>query len=252
MIDVSDDLRRELVYTLNAELLRGAPDLDAAHLTAVFLRVLREDGPRHHEPDLVGTWATAAGTDPEDLELSLESALEVILDELADDEAAWSAHRLLDLLAEEPFWRLHWGLPGEPPPPLPPTAPRGVALPLPLRTHLVRILDRLELRLHQANQELRSVHDVVPDRVFDAAITDAMDAVRSLARQRAEQGGDHMRHALTRDRQAPTLQTALRIIQRWKLAVDFDASPAPDDGEWTMRVLDRLYRLEWVVPQPNE
>ncbi len=245
-MDVSEDLRRELVYGLNGVVLRAHPDRpDAATFTRALFEVLRLEGPRFHEPDLVGAWAEAAGEDPEELELLVEETVATILDELEDHEEPWSAHRVLDLLAEEPFWKLEWGLPGGVVP-TPPRRVEGLALPLQLRPALVSILDQMELVLFEVNQDQRSVHDRLPQRVVDRAVDQALDAMRRLGNPRKGVPKDLPEALVRTGPRLPDLRTALRVIQRWKLSVDFDASPDDDDGEWTMRVLERLYGLEWV------
>jgi hypothetical protein len=251
-MDVSEHLQRELVYHLNAALLRPRP-LDAAGLTETFVATLQREGPRFHEPDLLDAWAEAAGTDPQSLVEALEEAIDLILEELDDQEGAWSAHRVLDLLAEEPFWVLSWGLPGEdgPRPPLAPA--RGVPLPFHARPVMVAILDRLELRLFEAQQSQRSVEDALPEAFIEEALDEAMVALHRLGGGRSGKRSAPLPAALARSEAlVPSLRDALLTIQHWKLAVAFDAAPDDDDGEWTLRVLERLYGIEWVAQRGPE
>lgn len=244
-MDVSEDLQRELHYGLNAALLRGKPR--AAELAEVMIGILADEGPRHHEPDLLQDWADEAVIEREELEFELEQVLDQVLEELDDEEDPWSAHRILELLAEEPFWVLTWGLPGA-------TLParihqaRGVALPIAMRPHLKRILDAFELVLFEAQQDQRSVHDPVPRKVVEAALDETMEAIAVLARMFAAREHVPIANTLVRTSgKLPSLRDALARIQRWKLSPTFDASPDEDDGEWTLRVLERLYALEWTV-----
>jgi len=248
-MDVSEHLQRELTYHLNAALLRGQGDVDPDALTQVLIDTVRVHGPRFHEPDLIGAWAEQAGLEPDELIEALQDTLPVLVDELEDDEALWSAHRLLELLAEESYWVLSWGLPGEdlPPPPLAPAL--GTPLPLILRPGLVHIINTLELTLHESRQAQRSVHDPVPEDLIEHALDQAMATLRRLVQSLVGQGVQvEVGHALQHHRtELPDLRSALRTLQGWKLAVEFDASPDDDDGEWTLRVLERLYGLQWVV-----
>lgn len=249
-MDVSEDIQRELIYRLNAELLRHVgPVADAAAITDALLRGMNEEGPRFHEPDLVADWARAVGTDVDELRFELEDTMQTILEELEDEEP-WSAHRILDLLAEERFWCISWGASGgaltvSPRPSI------GAALPLPIRPALVAILDQLELTLFEASQDHRSVHDELDPRVVSRALDQAITAIRQVGRSR---GTDRVQaelpEALVLASAGPDLRRALATIQRWKLAVTFDAAPDDDDGEWTLRVLERLYGIEWVSPEP--
>ena len=244
-MDVSEDLQRELHYGLNAALLRGKPR--AADLAKVMIGILADEGPRHHEPDLLQDWADEAVIEREELEFELEQVLEQVLEELEDEEDPWSAHRILELLAEEPFWVLTWGLPGA-------TLParlhqaRGVALPIVMRPGLKPILDTFEVVLFRAQQDQRSVHDPVPRKVVEAALDDTMEAIEILVRHFAKDSPEPVATTLVRaGGTLPSLREALARIQRWKLSPTFDASPDEDDGEWTLRVLERLYALEWTV-----
>ena len=253
-MDVSDHLQRELTYRLNAQLLRDR-GADPAALTRVLTRTLHDEGPRYHEPHLLRTWIAEAGLhDLDELEEVLESAIEAIADELDDEEEPWSAHKLLDLLAEEAFWTLSWGLPGESLPP-PVTRARGVPVPLAMRRRLVRILDALEIRLHEAKQAQRSVHDPLPDGLVERSLDLATRRIDALAEAFRDPSapGSGLEAALVRlGSPLPELRDALATIQTWKLAVDFDAAPDDDDGEWTLRVLERLYGIEWVdLPHPT-
>ena len=264
-MDVSNHLQRELIYSLNAVLLRYPPPRDprfdaprdtealASALSDTLIAVVRREAARVHEPDLLARWAEAAGTDPDDLVLQLEDATAVITDELEDDEEPWSAHRLLDLLAHEAFWSLTWSAPGERVP-IPSRVVQGIPLPLKMRPGLVRILDTLELTLFEAHQDQRSVHDAIDDALFRRSLEDALAAIRVLARSFSRHGApEDLPTALVRAAEAqgvPSFSTALASIQRWKLSVWFDASPDEDDGEWTLRVLERLYTIEWVVDSP--
>ena len=182
--------------------------------------------------------------------MQLEDATAVITDELEDDEEPWSAHRLLDLLARESFWTLQWAAPGERVA-APVRTVSGIPLPLKMRRGLVRILDTMELTLFEAKQDQRSVHDAVASDLFEATLDDAMAAIAVLGRSFARKGGPpDLPTALVRSSDVaklPPLRTALAIIQEWKLSVLFDAAPDEDDGEWTMRVLERLYTIEWVA-----
>lgn len=248
-MDVSEHLQRELIYHLNAELLRSGLPADAGALTRVLVQTMDRHGPRFHEPDLLGSWAEQVGTDTEDLIEALEDTMAVLVEELEDDEALWSAHRLLDLLAEEAFWALSWGLPGEdlPPPPLAPAL--GTPLPLALRSGLLRVINTLELTLHESRQAQRSVHDPVPEALIEEALDMAMETLRRMVQTLVGQGIEvEASEALQlHHRSLPDLREALGTIQGWKLAVEFDASPDEDDGEWTLRILERLYGLQWVV-----
>jgi hypothetical protein len=259
-MDVSEHLQRELVYSLNAVLLRHLPpdprsdvvretEALSEALSDALVAVMRREGVRVHEPDLLARWAEAAGTDADDLVFQLQDATAVITDELEDDEEPWSAHRLLDLLAREPFWALNWTAPGEQVA-VPLRVAQGIPLPLKMRAGMVRILDAMELTLFEANQDQRSVHDGVSTALFESAIDTAMAAIGVLGRSFARRGGPpDLPTALVRAsdvRDLPSLRTALASIQRWKLSVWFDAAPDDDDGEWTMRVLERLYTIEWV------
>lgn len=242
-MDVSEHLLRELTYGLNAALLRlgGAHDADA--LATVLLAILDREGPRHHEPDLVARWAEQAGLERDELHEQLGEAIEIVSEELDDEEVPWSAHRLLELLASEPFWTLRFDLPGEPLP-VELERARGLALPLKLRPAIVAVLDAMELALFEAQQAQRSVHDTIPERVFRRVLAEGLAALEGLERRRGA--------ALVRtDGRLPSLAAALETIQRWKLAVGFDASPDDDDGEWTLRVLERLYGIEWVATPPR-
>ncbi len=257
-MEVSEDIQRELIYGLNAVLLQAHPRVpDAAAFTHALQGLMRTEGPRFHEPDLWGVWAAEAGHEPEELREVVEEAVEVILEELEDDEEPWSAHRVLDLLAEERFWTLRWGGSGGALP-VPPRRAEGLPLPLPLRPALVSVFDQLEVQLYEAHQDQRSVHDQLPQALVDQVLSAAIDAVERLGRAHARRGAPRdLPHALVLAREEaserrPPLRTALEIIQRWKLSVQFDAAPDEDDGEWTMRVLERLYRLEWVAPPPSE
>ena len=251
-MEVSEDIQRELVYGLNALLLKCHPQVpDAATLTDTLWSVMAQEGPRFHEPDLVAAWAEEVGAEPDELRESVEEAVGTIVEELQDDEEPWSAHRLLDLLAKEPFWRLTWGgSGGTVPTGFRPTA--GLPLPLPLRPALVAVFNQLELRLFEAHQNQRSVHDRLPQRIVDEALDDAVSAVAGLGRAHAKKGAPRdLAEALVKQTpRLPGLRKALEVIQRWKLSVEFDAGPDDDDGEWTMRVLERLYGLEWVVRAP--
>ena len=249
-VEVSEDIQRELVYGLNALLLRSHPQVpSAATFTEALVGVMQREGPRFHEPDLVGAWARDAGTERDELVEELEEAVGTILDELEDDEEPWSAHRVLDLLAEERFWTLHWGGSGG----SVPAAPRrstGLALPLTLRPALVAVLNQLELTLFEANQDQRSVHDRLDPRIVDQALDAAIDGFAKVGRSHQRKGAPRdLPEALVRTGpQLPGLREALAVVQRWKLSVEFDAAPDDDDGEWTLRVLERLYGLEWVAP----
>jgi hypothetical protein len=246
-MDVSEHLRRELIYELNAALLRG--ETSPAALATAFVETAEREGPRFHEPDLMGAWAEAVATDPDELRDDLEDTIALVIEELDDDEAPWSAHRLLDLLAEEPFWCITWGIPGDPLP-APVRAARSAALPLALRVSLVRLLDHFELRIHELQQDQRSVHDPVPPRELERALDELLHDVDLLAEQFRKKDGVQLHGALAlggAGKGLPSLRSALRTIQGWKTSVEFDASPDDDDGEWTLRVLERLYRLAWVV-----
>ena len=252
-MDVSEDVKRELVYGLNALLLRSHPDVPGPReFTTALLSVMHNEGPRFHEPQLVQTWAEDVGSDIEELEIQLEEAVGTILEELQDEEEPWSAHRVLDLLAEENFWRLSWGGSGGSVPAAPRGA-RGLALPLPLRPAMVAILNQLELTLFEANQNQRSVHDQLPARVVEPALDHALEMLAKLSRTHRRQGApSDISEALVQvGPRVPPLRSALRVIQRWKLSVEFDASPDEDDGEWTLRVIERLYRLEWIAQPPT-
>jgi len=244
-MDVSDHLRRELIYELNAALLRGETTPSA--LATAFVQTANREGPRFHEPDLLASWAEEAGTDPDELRDELEDTIALVVEELDDDETPWSAHRLLDLLAEEPFWCIDWGIPGAPLPARVRPA-RSAPLPLLLRVHLVGLFDRFELRVHQLYLEQRSVHDPVPRKDLERALDDLLYDVDRLVDTFRKTDGMHLYDALAlAGPDLPSLRTVLRTIQAWKTTVAFDASPDDDDGEWTMRVIERLYRLAWVV-----
>ncbi|MEZ4316320.1 MAG: hypothetical protein R3F61_02400 [Myxococcota bacterium] len=258
---MSEHLLRECLYGLNAELLRARPGDEglAQRLVAALVDRIEREGPRFHEPTLMADWAEAAALEPEELRFELEQAFEMVIEELDDDEEPWSAHRLLELAAEEPFWVLRWSQPGEGLPS--PTRPvRGVPVPLSLRPRLVRILDELEITLFDARQALRSVHDAVPESTVSAALDRAIDAISRLSDGSSSPDArgpsprpsgaprDPLRALLRPGDAGTSLRTALRTIQRWKLSVHFDASPDDDDGEWTLRVLERLYEIEWVEP----
>lgn len=256
-MDVSEHLQRELLYGLNATLLRmprfspgASRDVDtlARELTRTLWTIVRREGPRVHEPALLEQWAESAVMDTEELALAIEDALWVVLEELEDAEEPYSAHRVLDLLAEEPFWTLRWTA-GVPLLPTPLDRARGLALPLAMRASLVGIFNTFELAIFELKQDQRSVHDPLPVRDLDTALDTAMRAVRSLVRQFHRKGApEDLSEALMRTGTAlPSLRSALERIQLWKWSVDFDASPDDDDGEWTLRVLERLYPLEWVV-----
>lgn len=238
-MDVSEHLFRELTYSLNAALLRVGHD--PGELTRVLLQILDREGPRHHEPELRERWAAAAEVTVHELEELLEEAVEQVVEELEDAEEPWSAHRLLDLLAEEPFWVLRFEAAADPLP-IAPDRPRGVALPLAWRPRLVAILDQLELTLFEANQDLRSVHDELPAALLERALDQAMQAIAALEQSHTGRAPSRTTTRL------PTLRQALATIQRWKLSVEYDPGPDEDDGEWTLRVLERLYQLEWVAP----
>lgn len=252
-MDVSEHLQRELTYRWNAALLKAPHGIDAETLTAELLRTAREEGPRYHEPDLLGAWAEEAGLDEDELIELIEEALDHILAELDDDEEPWSAHRLIELLEEESFWALSWGLPGEAPPPPPPRPATGTALPLSLRVPLLEILDEVEVTVRASRLHQRSVHDDVPDRLLRGALDRMEDRLHRLARvaEASPSTADDVEVALTRPRPGlPTLREAVATILRWKGAVDFDATPDDDDAEWTLRVIERLYQLSWVIVAP--
>jgi hypothetical protein len=235
-------LRQELVYHLNALLLRR-PHPSGATLASTFVAVFEQEGRRHHEPALVADWGEAVGLDRDELLFELEDVLDTVVAELDDDEEPWSAHRLIDLLAEEPLWPFTWGATGTELR-VPPRPARGLPLPIVLRPALVAILDALELRLFERNQEQRSVHDGLPASTIAQVVDAALAAIGELREDRR----DGRMAALVRARSdRPTLREALIRIQRWKLSVTFDASPDDDDGEWTLRVLERLYGIEWVT-----
>jgi len=244
-MDVSEHLRRELIYELNAALLRG--HTTPSQLTDAFVATVEREGPRFHEPDLMAAWAEHTASDADELRDELESAIALVTEELDDDDAPWSAHRLLDLLEEEPFWTLTWGAAGDPlPAPIRPA--QSAPLPLALRVSLVGLLDRFEVRIHDLQQDQRSVHDPVPAKELERALDDLLHDVDRLADQFRKKEGVHLTEALARPGASlPSLRRAVRTIQGWKTAVDFDAAPDDDDGEWTMRVLERLYRLAWVI-----
>jgi hypothetical protein len=244
-LDVSHHLHRELVYELNAALLRGVHD--GPGLADVFVATVQREGPRFHEPDLMASWAEAIGCEEDELHDELVAAMELVVEELDDDEAPWSAHRLLELLEAEPFWALAWGEPGDP---LPAAVGPAHSAPLPfaLRVGRVGILDRLELRVHDLLQDQRSVHDPVPPKELRRAMNDFEREVERLAEQFRRNEGVDLGTALVHGGQKlPSLRRAVERIQGWKTAVGFDPHPDDDDGEWTMRVLERLYRLAWGV-----
>ncbi len=247
LMDVSEHLQRELTYQLNAALLRTRGELSASQVTQTMVDVIRTHGPAFHEPDLMGAWSRELDVESDELELEIEQAVEIILEELRDDEAPWSAHRVLDLLAQEPFWVLEWGAPGEPlPAPLLPGG--GLPLPLALRGPMLTILDALELRLFNAYQDQRSVHDELPPGLMEEALDEAMEGFRALGERYSRRGEpSRLDFALQPSAHLPPLREALHTIQRWKLTVEFEAAPDDDDGEWTLRVIERLYGLVWML-----
>ena len=237
-MEVSEDIQRELVYGLNAQLLACSPELPSGRQVAErLLAILRDEAPRFHEPHLVQAWADDAGG-IEVLSDELADALDLILEELEDEEEPFTAHQLLTLLAQEPFWTLTWGASGgQSHVPLRPVAEAAVVLPLPLRAELVRVLDQLELALFELHTDQRSVHDRLDDALVDGLVAASVRTMRQLGRARKIED-------LTRS--LPRLGELLGRLQRWKLGVGFDASPDDDDGEWTMRVLERVYGIEWI------
>jgi hypothetical protein len=179
--------------------------------------------------------------EPEELVFELEEVVASVVEELEDAEEPWSAHRVLTLLEEEPLWCIRWGLPGgELPAPI--RRAGGVVLPLDLRPALVAVLDELELRLFDAHQDQRSVHDRLAQGVVEGVVDTALRVLRDLGTER--RSGPHL-SALIRPPSGPALRAVLVTIQHWKLSVVFDASPDQDEGEWTLRVLERLYGIEW-------
>jgi hypothetical protein len=104
------------------------------------------------------------------------------------------------------------------------------------------------LDVYELLQEQRSVHDPIPPRELRRALDDFEQEVELLSEPFRRNEGVDLSTALAHGGQRlPSLRRAVEQIQRWKTAVGFDPHPDDDDGEWTMRVLERLYRLAWVV-----
>lgn len=246
-MDASEDILRELVYGLNALLLAHHPELPDGEVAAkALLGILRDEGPRFHEPRIVEAWEEESGYF-EELEFSLGETLDLVLEELSDQEEAFSAQRILELLAEEPFWTIDWGASGGQShvPIRPPTA-TSLPLPLSLRRPIVAMLDQLELAVFELHTDQRSVHDRLDEGLLMGLVSATVRNLRQLARVKRI---DDLPAVLV-EVGPIDLGTAIAVVQRWKLAVGFDPHPDEDNGEWTMRVLERLYRIDWFIDPP--
>ncbi len=243
-MEVSEDIRRELVYGLNALLLERLPGVPrGAEVASRLVSIVREEGPRFHEPTLLEDWQRKSGLD-EDLEDALAEALHLVLEELADQEDPFSARQLLELLAQEPFWTIKWGFSGgQDHVPIRAPQERSVPLPLSFRAPIVAMIDQLEAALYALYTDQRSVHDRLEDHVIADLVAATVRNIGELGRARKVPDLP----GLVASNAPTSLAQALFAIQEWKLTVDFDADPDDDDGEWTMRVLERLYRIDWFL-----
>ena len=242
------DILRELTYGLNAFLLAVSPEIPSGKAVAAQMRrVLSGAGARLGAPALLEAWREATEGDLDSL---TRDALMLIMEELSDQEDPFTASDILRLLQREPFWLWDW----DPHPAhedLSPLAveaisPVGSTLPIGLRPMIVGTIHAMEVELHSLHVQQRSLYDQLDEAVFTEAIASAVDQIRAAgqtARMRAlpRQLADNARVALG-------LPAALRAVQRWKLAPGFDPAPDEDDGEWTVRVLERLYQISWSVP----
>lgn len=247
MLHAPEDILRELIYGLNALLLSEHPHPPpGAAVTQRMFDILAVEGARLGAPALLTAWREEVDGD---LDALLQEALVLIMEELDDQEDPYSASDILRLLQLEPFWRWAWD-------PWPddeglrtlsvePLASVGSTLPLGLRPMLVDAIHQMEVGLYDAHHEQRSLYDQLDEDVFEAHIAEAVDRMDRAARSARIAG---LTARLQASADAPlSVAAALRRIQGWKLAPGFDPSPDDDDGEWTLRILERLYRISWIV-----
>jgi len=246
MLHAPQDILRELIYGLNALLLDAHPrPPDGPTVAQTMRRIVDVSGARFGAPALLAAWRDQV----DGLDAQMDDALVLIMEELDDQEDPYSAGDVLRLLQLEPFWRWAWD-PYPDPEGLRPVSfeqieARGVSLPLGLRPMLVEAIHSMEIDLFDLHSAQRSLYDQLDEEVFDEHITLAVERV--IAAGQAARIPDLPHELQQRAGSARPLGEALRLVQGWKLAPRFDASPDEDDGEWTMRVLERLYRISWVL-----
>ena len=228
MLRAPEDLLRELIYGLNVLLLEVSPALPSGALVTARLLQLIETGGHHlGAPALLQAWEEQVGPT---LRSQIAAALDLILEELADQEDPFSGGDILRLLQLEPFWRWKWVEdPDEGDVPqahlldVLPAEAQGTVLPLVARPGLVDAIQRAEVALYDLHHEQRSLYDRLDDEVVEACLAEVVEALRALGRRLRVPSLPELlpQHA---DRTLSLLE-ALAIIQRWKLAPEFDAAP---------------------------
>jgi hypothetical protein len=248
MLNAPDDILRELIYGLNAALLEAHPrPLSGAAVASCLQALINTTGVRLGAVALLGAWREQVEGD---LDVLLREALELIMEELDDQEDPYSASDILALLQQEPFWVWRW----DPYPDFEGLTPlgiealdaRGTELPLLLRPRLVAAIHQMEIDLYDLHHAQRSLYDTLDEEVFLEHIELAVDRIEGVGRaahiaklpERLQRGVGSVR----------PVGEALRLVQGWKLSPGFDPSPDDDDGEWTLRILERLYRISWAAP----
>lgn len=248
MLHAPEDILRELTYGLNACLLASCPEVPSGtEVAAQMMHILSGAAARLGAPALLAAWREATAGD---LDTLTQDALVLIMEELSDQEDPFTAIDILRLLQKEPFWLWVW----DPHPAHEDLSPMAVeaisvigsTLPLGLRPMIVDAVHEMEVELHNQHVQQRSLYDQLDESIFTSAIHSALERIRvagQAARIRA------LPRRLSENAGVPLmLGAALREVQRWKLAPGFDPYPDEDDGEWTVRVLERLYRISWSVP----
>ena len=248
MLHAPEDILRELTYGLNALLLAAYPEIPSGTEVAVqMLHILSGAAARLGAPALLAAWREATAGD---LDALTRDALVLIMEELSDQEDPFTAIDSLRLLQKEPFWLWVW----DPHPAHEDLSPLAVealpavgsTLPLGLRPMIVDAVHEMEVELHSLHVQQRSLYDQLDEDVFTTAIHGALGRIQAAGRAARIRA---LPRSLSENARVPlTLAAALREVQRWKLAPGFDPSPDEDDGEWTVRVLERLYRISWSVP----
>ncbi|MEL6349022.1 MAG: hypothetical protein AAFV53_38310 [Myxococcota bacterium] len=246
-IHAPEDILRELIYGINVLFLESLPEVPSGpRVTERMFFVLRVEGPRLGAPGLLYAWRDAVG---EQLFSLIAETIDLIMEELLDQEDPFSAVDILRLLQLEPFWMWTWDPYADPEglarADIQPLTRRGTTLPLALRPRIVRILQRMEVDLFDLYQEQRSLYDQLESDVVQQHISAAVARIRALGQAgHVADLPDVMRRNAG---QHIAMGDALTEVQRWKLVPEFDPGPDEDDGEWTWRILERLYLVSWVA-----
>jgi hypothetical protein len=107
----------------------------------------------------------------------------------------------------------------------------------------VDAIQRAEVMIHELHHEQRSLYDRLDDEVVADCLEIVVEHLREVGRRLRLP--DLLSLLPRQAAQTLSVPDALAIIQRWKLVPGFDPDPDEDNGEWTLRLLERYYNISW-------